>query len=203
MNQDKYTDQEIIQGILQQKNDILLFLYKNNFRSIKKYIENNSGSDKDAEDIFQDTLIVIFDKIRKNELNLTSSFSTFLFSIAKFQWMNILKHRQVRNVTLEDCDQLLNEEPEIHEELILAERKKLVVHYFNEISEDCKKIIKHLINGCTLEETTKLMGYSSVQHTKNRRLKCKKSLISNIMSNPLFNELTNGKIGKNDQIPRW
>jgi RNA polymerase sigma factor (sigma-70 family) len=203
MKNNKYTDQDIIQGILQQNKDVLLFIYKHNFLTIKYYIEKNNGSEKDAEDIFQDTLIVLFNKVRNNDLELTSSFDTYLFTIAKFQWLKVLRHNKTHNVDLKECDQFITENPEIIEDLILAERKKLVIQHFNEISEECKKIFRHLINGWTLDEITKLMGYNSVQHTKNRRLKCKKFLITRIMNNPRFKELTNEKIGKNYQIPRW
>jgi RNA polymerase sigma factor (sigma-70 family) len=203
MKQDKYTDQEITEGILHQNKDVLLFIYKHNFRSILKYIEDNNGAESDAEDVFQDTLIVIFEKIRKNELKLSCSFGTFLYAIAKHQWLRILRQRQIHEITDNDCDTLINEDPGITDNLILAEKKKLVIQHLNEISEECKKIIKYMSDGCTLDEITKTMGYSSVQQTKNRKLKCKKFLITSIMCNPRFKELANGKIGENYQIPRW
>lgn len=203
MKKDKYTDQDIIQGIAHQDKDVLLFIYKHYYRPIKKHVENHYGSENDAEDIFQDTLIVIFNKIRNKELTLTCSFGTYLFAVAKLQWLRVLRQQKTHPIEYGECDTFFNNEPEIHEDLIQAERKKLVIRHFNEISEDCKKIIQYLINGISLIEITNLMGYSSVQHTKNRRLKCKKYLITKIMSNPRFKELTNGKVGENNQIPRW
>lgn len=203
MKQNKYTDQDIIEGIKTQNKNILLYIYKQNFRSILKYIENNNGNESDAEDVFQDALLVIFEKIRKDELTLTCSFGTFLYSIAKHHWLRTLRARNNQINSQEECDEIINNEPGITEILIQAERKKLVIQHYNTISEECKKIIKFLIDGFTLDEITKIMGFSSIQHTKNKRLKCKKYLITSIMANPRFKELSNGKTGENYQIPRW
>lgn len=203
MKKNKYTDQDLTKGIVQQSTDVLKYIYKENYRSIKKYVEDNSGSEKDAEDVFQDSLILVYNKLKNNELVLTCSFSTYIFAVAKTNWLRILRQRRNHKVSIEECDSFFSNETEIHEELILAEKKKLVIQHFKEISEDCQKIIQLIINGCTLDKITQIMGYSSVQHTKNRKLKCKKALISKIMDNPRFNELTNGKVGENNQIPRW
>jgi RNA polymerase sigma factor (sigma-70 family) len=203
MEKDKYTDQEIIQGIVSQNTSVLIYIYKKYFKSVKNHIEVNSGSYKDAEDIFQDVLILIFNKIRRNDFNLTCSFATYLFAIAKTQWLIILRHRKKVHIPLDEFADYFSCETEIEEKLVQAEKENLIIRYLNEISDDCKIIIEHLLNGRNLDEITKLMGYSSVQHTKNRRLKCKKFLINKIISNPRFKELANGKIGENYQIPRW
>jgi len=203
MKENKYTDQEIIEGIRTKRSDVLLYIYSQNFKFIKKYILDNSGDETDAEDVFQDTLIVLFNKTRNNSLILTGNFSVFLYTIAKTKWMNVLRQRRKAITSINEYTENAEKDLEIIDELIQAEKEKLVITHFNEISEDCKKIFNCLFDGRTLEEITVLMGYTSVQHTKNRRFMCKKHLIGKIMSNPRFKELTNGKPGKNDQIPRW
>jgi RNA polymerase sigma factor (sigma-70 family) len=203
MKKIKYSDHDLKKGIVLQSSDVLMYIYKENYKSIKRYIEENSGSEKDAEDIFQDALILIYSKLKNNELFLTCSFSTYLFAIVKTNWLKVLRQRRNRNITIEECDSFIDDEEGIHEELIQIEKKRLVIHHFKEISKDCQEIIQLIIKGCTLEEITKLMNYNSVQYTKNRKLKCKKALIGKIINNPRFKELTNGKVGENYQIPRW
>lgn len=199
----KYTDQEILKGINTQNSAILTYLYQQNFRSVKKYIEDNSGSETDAEDVFQDALVVVYERIRKGDLILTCGFGTFLFAIAKTQWLGILRQRKRRNVVTDDCDNILNNDTDIYEDLIQAEKKKLFITHFNELTEDCKKIIQLFIKEFSIAEITKMMNFSSEQHTKNRRLRCKNALITKITNNPRFKELSNGTIGKNNEIPRW
>ncbi len=199
----KYTDQEIIKGLNSQSSAVLTYIYQQNFRSVKKYIEDNSGSETDAEDVFQDALVLVYERIRKGNLILTCSFSTFLFAVAKTQWLSVLRQRKRKNVVTDECDNIFNEDAGIHDELVQAEKKKLFIAHFNELTEDCKKIIKLFIKEYSITEITRIMNFSSEQHTKNRRLRCKNALINKITNNPRFKELSNGTVRKDNEIPRW
>ena len=203
MRKENYTDQEIIDGIRSQDSDVLLFIYRNNFRPVKYYIENNSGSEKDAEDVFQDVLITLFDKIRQNSLNLQCSFHTYLFSVLKVVWLRQLMYKDQKKVSIENCDEYSNETIGLMDDLIITERRKMFLQHFNEISYDCQKIIRLILQGYSITEVTKVMGYLSEQHTKNRRFRCKKNLIERILKNPNYKELTNERAGKNYSVPRW
>ncbi len=48
-------------------------LYIKNFKMVLRYIERNNGNRQDAEDIFQDTMIVLCKKLRTDEFTLTAS----------------------------------------------------------------------------------------------------------------------------------
>ncbi len=203
MGKENYTDLEIIDGIRGQDSDVLLFIYRNNFRSVKHYIENNSGSEKDAEDIFQDVLITLFDKIRQNSLTLQCSFHTYLFSVLKIAWLRQLMYKDQKTVSIENCDEYSNETLGLMDDLIKTERRKMFLQHFNEISYDCQKIIRLILQGYSITEVTKVMGYLSEQHTKNRRFRCKKNLIERILKNPNYKELSNERTGKDYSVPRW
>jgi RNA polymerase sigma factor (sigma-70 family) len=203
MGKENYSDQEILDGIKRQDSEILLFIYKKNFRSVKHYIENNSGNEKDAEDIFQDVLITLFDKIRLNTLNLHCSFHTYLFSVLKFAWLRQLALKDQKRFSIEDCDDFSNEYLGLTDDLLKTERRNMFLQHFNEISQDCQKIIRLILKGYTITEITKVMGYQSEQHTKNRRFRCKKNLIERILKNPNYKELTNERTGENYSVPRW
>ncbi len=203
MKKSSYTDEEIIKGIQSQNNDVLLYVYRKNLRSVRYYIEKNSGSTKDAEDIFQDALVLMYHKIREGTLELTSSFHTYLFSIVKLHWLKQLNQRERRKTDYEECDKFVNDNEGLLEDLIQAERKAVFIRHFNELTTDCQKIIKLFLKGLMISEITKLMGFNSEQHTKNRRFRCKKVLIEKILQDPYFKELTNERFGKDYQIPRW
>jgi RNA polymerase sigma factor (sigma-70 family) len=203
MGKENYTDQEIIDGIKRQDSDVLLFIYKKNFRSVKHYIENNNGNEKDAEDVFQDVLIILFDKIRHKTLNLQCSFHTYLFSVLKYTWLRQLMYRDQKKFTNENCDDLSSENIGLVDDIINSERRKIFLQHFNEISQDCQKIIRLILKGYSITEITKVMGYLSEQHTKNRRFRCKKNLIERILKNPNYKELTNERTGEDYSVPRW
>jgi RNA polymerase sigma factor (sigma-70 family) len=203
MKKGTYTDEEIIKGIQSQNNDVLLFIYRKNLRSVRYYIEKNNGTTKDAEDVFQDALVLLYHKIREGTLVLTSSFHTYLFSVVKLHWLKHLNQRERRKTDFEECDKFITQNDGLLEDLIKAERKAVFLKHFNELTPDCQKVIKLFLKGLTISEITKLMGFNSEQHTKNRRFRCKKVLIEKILQDPYFKELTNERFGKDYQIFRW
>jgi RNA polymerase sigma factor (sigma-70 family) len=198
-----YTDQEIIDGIKSQDNNVLLFVYHKNFRSVKHYIEKNNGSDQDAEDVFQDAMILIFDKINDDSLVLNCTMQTYLFSVIKLLWLKQLKFRERRKVVIEECDSFISNNEDILDTILRTERKSVFLKHYNELTEDCQTIIKYFLRGLSISEITKAMGYNSEQHTKNRRFRCKKTLIEKILKNPYYKELANGTVETNSQVPRW
>ena len=53
------TNTDILIDLKGESNYAFGELYKNYFRSIDYFVTNNSGSTSDAEDIFQDTMLVL------------------------------------------------------------------------------------------------------------------------------------------------
>ena len=62
----RLSDEEILAGLRKRDNRILQYIYKNSFTPVKQLVLHNAGSENDAEDIFQEALIVIFKKLRES-----------------------------------------------------------------------------------------------------------------------------------------
>ncbi len=195
----KYSDKELLEGMIKADPQVLKLIYAENFPSIRQYVLLNRGNEDDAKDIFQDSMILLYRKIKEPEFTLTSSLGTFLYSICRFVWLKELSSRKVHAI-LEDEDKnerLISDEKGIIELLERNERLGLYREKFEELSDDCKRVLKMFLNKIPIKDITLAMGYSSDQHTKNRRFRCKKSLIDRIKKSNKYNELGNEKI-RND-----
>ncbi len=202
-SKDKYTEQELLDGIIEQKYDVLQYIYVDNFKSIRRLILLNNGKGEDAKDIFQETLVIIYRKLQKKKLLLDCSLKTYIYSVARLLWLRELETRKNRSVNLAECDQFIDLEDNVYGLVIMNERLKLYREHFEELSDSCKKILKLSLNNVSIAEITKIMGYSSIQHAKNRRYRCKKALIEKIRNNPKYEELKNGSNDEDREIPRW
>lgn len=198
MKKGSFTDSEIIQGILQQRNDVIQYLYAKNYGIATSHIERNNGNVNDAEDIFQDAVMVLFSKIRNNELTLTGSIHTYLIGIVKFMWLRSLEKKKKH--TFEDITDVVEIES-FFDEILIVERKKIFLQHFQELPLRCQKLINLFIKHYPLQQITEIMGFGSDQYTRNKRLRCKKSLLEKITINPYFKNLNNEKPGKNYQLP--
>jgi len=64
------------------------------FPKIRKLILSKGGSSMDAEDIFQEALLILHRKWSEGKLEFTSSPETFLFSVCRFLWKDEFKKRK-------------------------------------------------------------------------------------------------------------
>jgi len=188
----KYSNEEILRGILEHDEKILLNIYNTNYDKIENLVLSNNGTTDEAADVFQDSLIIVYNKVRNQSLVLTAHFDTYLYAVAKMVWKALLR-KKIINVPAENYSEKLVNEEDILSNLMENERHKLVWKYFNKLSADCQKVIQLFNDGKSIREITAIMKYSSEQYTKNRRAKCKDRLIENIMKDPRYNELINHK----------
>ena len=94
----RLTDEEIIAGLRKRDNRVLQYIYKNSFNAVKQLVIHNAGSDSAAEDIFQETLIIIFKKLRDNDdFQLTANFSV-IYTISRRLGIEECLPREIRGV---------------------------------------------------------------------------------------------------------
>ena len=188
----KYSDRQLLDGVTHGNPQILRYIYTEVYPGIRHYVLLNSGNEADAKDIFQETMVVLYRKIKEPEFQLSSSLSTFLYGIGKYIWLKEISNRKKHNIIEDESETLFSEEKEVLELIERNDRLRLYREKFEELSDNCKRIIKMFLNNIPIKDVTQSMGYSSDQHTKNRHFRCKKSLISKIQECNKFKELGNG-----------
>ena len=182
-----YTDDAIIDGLKRRDNGIIRYIYKEYYPTIKFLITTNSGTETDAEDVFQDALVVLYRKIARENLVLTSSFKTFLYSICRNLWLQRLDRRVFRNefLEMEDLGELqeiaYNEQPEDDQE-----KYRLFQQHFFKLSEDCQKVLKLFMSKTSLKEIAEIMGFKTEKYAKTRKFMCKEKLKNSVINDPNF-----------------
>lgn len=103
---------------------------------IEKMIVEKGGQTSDAEDVFQDTLLILLSKSRQPDFKLTSKLSTLLYAIARNRWTNVNYHRQ-KFTTLDRQKENADE----NSEKIIDIRLPAVKEAINQLSEGCRHLI--------------------------------------------------------------
>jgi len=176
----KYSDAELLKGLVNRDEKVLREYYELYYQSVRRFVAANSGNDEDARDLFQDTLVILYQKVQRENFELTCSLGTYLYSISRYLWLKELGrkkwlvHKTVDHEDFVDADSDINQISEHNERLILYRS------YFEKLTADCKKVLGLFMEGRSITEITLLMGYSSDQYTRNRRYRCKSSLIKSI-----------------------
>ncbi len=175
-----YSDAEMLAGLKARNEKILRAYYKLFYSRTRHFVLKNSGSDEDARDLFQDVLLVLFQKVRIDSFVLTCALGTYLFSVSRILWFKELNKRRYISPGSFVPDDYADMDRDIHETAELNERLEIYRENFNRLSSDCQKVLRYFIEGMSITEITREMGYKSEQHTKNRRYRCKQSLIRQI-----------------------
>ena len=87
------TDDEILEGLRQKDPDCIRHLYREFFPVTKSIVERNSGNHEDAEDVFQDGMIVLYQNVRAGNVRLNCSLKTYFYSICWKIWMQRLERK--------------------------------------------------------------------------------------------------------------
>lgn len=184
-----YTTDEIITGIATRKDNVIKYIYKTCYDPARRLILMNKGTDEDARDIFQEALFTIYQKITLQKFQLSCSFSTYVYSVCRFLWVRELsKKKESDNITDEFPDIIsagsLNPKVEIA-------GLKIFQKHFNELCEDCQKVLRLYFRNVSLEEIGEIMGYKNVRIARDKKYRCKQNLLTSIYNDPEYQKLKN------------
>lgn len=181
------TVDDILKGIYNNDNVVLQYVYEKYYPTIKSFINRNSGGDEDAKDIFQEGIVIIYQKISDNRLELSCAFKTYLYSICRLLWLKQLKKRKIKNEEYsENFVDLDNDVSEMYEK---NEEYRLYQQHFEGLGDDCQKVLRLFLDKVSLKEIAQIMGYKSEKYAKKRKYQCKEALIKKIKSDSKYKEL--------------
>ena len=188
----RYSDEEIV-SLIRSGKDLEMpvrHLYTEHYDNLTNFIRKNKGSQSDAEDMFQETILVFVDLVQQGKFRGDSSIKTFLYAIARNLWLNELKRRNRMFVQdAESHDYSPPDTEDLQQTLIRHESKQKVLQLIEQLGETCKKILlMYYYENLSMKEIYEQMHYESEQVVRNQKYKCMKRLIGWIESNPGMKE---------------
>ena len=179
-----YSDQNLIEALKRGETDLLGQFYLANKKEFIHWTEKYYQCDRiQALDIFQDSVIILYENIVSGKFVKTNStLKTYLFAIAK----NILlkKHRDAKRIANNPIDLENVEIGESFFDPIEEEKYEKAMQAFADTKEPCKSILKmYYYQKLSMDEIAGMLGYKSGDVVKNQKLRCIKSLreIANTM----------------------
>lgn len=167
------TDEQLVSAIQRGDQNALLQLYRDNFMAVRNHILKNNGKMEDVEDVLQDATIAVWEKIRNNSLQLNAKLSTYVFAVARNQWLKKL-NKMSRMVQMND----------IHTEKLTDNTDNLEVrdiHLVRQVMEHlgdkCRKILTlFYFDGLDMNSIAEELEYNSADTAKAKKHQCFKQL---------------------------
>lgn len=185
-----YTDDAIAAGLKTQDLVMIKYIYRKFFHQISAWITSNSGTRMDAEDVFQDALVVLYKKLSENTLALSGSFKAYLFSVCRHLWLKKLNTKGLC-ICCEDMDHIMKSDDQLQLEQIARESEKfnLFSRHFHKMSDNDQKVLRLFMKKVPLAEIASIMGYKSYDYAKVRKYICKEKLRKAILNDPQYRDL--------------
>lgn len=169
------SDQDIIQGIVAGDNRTINRIYKLYYPAIARMIINNNGSEDEAKDIFQESVLVLYNKVTQQKFELSSKLSTFLYAVSRRLWLKQLtrKGSMANNSDISDFEDILQVEDDIdkHQENELKfDQMNLALE---ELGEPCKTLLQDFyIRNLSMKDIQEKFGYTNTDNAKTQKYKC-------------------------------
>jgi RNA polymerase sigma factor (sigma-70 family) len=162
-------EKEIFDRICKGDEKALEFLYKKYYRMMTKLVISNSGTEEEARDVYQDALIVFWQKARSGNLVLTSKMSTFIYSICQNLWRKELDRKKRLSNEEKDSPVMIDTET--------AEREKIIAKCIDQLGETCKKVLMYYyFEEMSMQDIADKLGFANTDTAKTKKYKCKKKL---------------------------
>ena len=162
-------DNEVFEQICGGDEKALEYLYKKYYKMMTKIVLSNSGSEDEAKDIYQDALVVFWQKATSGNLVLTSKMSTYIYSICLNLWRKELD-RKKRFANEEKDSSVYGNEDKI-------EREKIINECIQQLGETCKKVLMYYyFDGLSMQDIADKLGFANTNTAKTKKYKCKLKL---------------------------
>jgi RNA polymerase sigma factor (sigma-70 family) len=170
----KPADKEIalLQGLAKDDKKAVETIYRENYNMVQSLIMNNNGSADDAKDIFQEAMIILYEKVKTGTFELNCLIKTYVYSVSRRLW---LKRLLQQNKFLQGNDH--EEMVAVEEDLDVHERRdvefSMMERAMNGLGEPCKSLLHAFyMDKKNMQDIAVSFGYTNAENAKNQKYKC-------------------------------
>ena len=166
-------EQQLLEGLALNDRKAIEAIYKQHYNMVQALILNNNGTPDDARDIFQEAMIVLYEKVKTGSFELNCLIKTYLYSVCRRLWLKRLSQLQRISPEVEK----LEETVPVEEDLDLHEQKdidfQLMERSMKNLGEPCKSLLEaYYLQKKSMVEIAGSFGYTNADNAKNQKYKC-------------------------------
>ena len=166
-------EKTLLEGLATEDKASIEQIYRDNYSMIQSFILNNNGTTDDAADIFQETMIVLFEKSKSPDFELNCQLKTYIYSVSRRLWLKRLQQLQRFS---RQADEVADIVP-VDEDLELHEKRQqdfsIMETAMGKIGEPCKSLLEaYYIQKKQMQQIADEFGYTNADNAKTQKYKC-------------------------------
>jgi len=169
-------------GTSAEREQFFMSLYKKAFPAVAKYVSKMGGSFDEAKDVFQDSLVIYYEKLVNGSIALHSIEQAYLLGIAKHLWAK--KFRENMQHVPFDFNQ-----DDFMDDQDLQPSPARLLHYLETAGQKCMELLKAFYyDNLQVNKIAELFGYSGVRSATVQKYKCMEKVRETIKQKSLAYE---------------
>lgn len=155
--------------LLSNREKAFEYLYEEAFPPVARFISRMGGDLNDAKDIFQDALIVLFEKVVSENITIKVSAPAYVLGIAKHLWSRKFRGQQ-GHLSLDEMEKDIAVPEDFYAASDWGTR---LIEYLQVAGKKCMDMLQgYYYHSMSMREIADNFGYGSVRSATVQKYKC-------------------------------
>ncbi|MFN4284770.1 MAG: RNA polymerase sigma factor [Lacibacter sp.] len=164
---------ELLNGLARNDRKAIETLYQQNYAVVQAFIINNNGTADDARDIFQEAMILLYEKAGSPDFELNCKIRTYLYSVCRRLWLKRLQQANRYGSPVETLEDVVPVEEDLEEQENRNEAFQMMEKAMLHLGEPCKSLLEaYYVHKKQMAEIAEHFGYTNADNAKNQKYKC-------------------------------
>ena len=166
-------EQLLLQGLARNDKNAVETIYRLNYHTIQSLIINNNGSSDDAKDIFQETMMVLYDKARSGTFELNCLIKTYMYSVARRLWLKKLQQASRFSGDIGHAENTVHVEDDLDDHQRRDREFGMMEKAMAGLGEPCKSLLEAFyLRKKNMHDIAQDFGYTNAENAKTQKYKC-------------------------------
>jgi RNA polymerase sigma factor (sigma-70 family) len=166
-------EKELLKGLARNDKNAVETIYREHYKIIQTLIINNNGLADDARDIFQEAMIVLYEKARSGDFELNCQIRTYLYSVSRRLWLKRLQQLNRYSSDLVSTDNVVAVEDDLEEHNRRDAEFDMMNKAMGNLGEPCKSLLEAFyLKKKNMQEIATDFGYTNSENAKTQKYKC-------------------------------
>jgi RNA polymerase sigma factor (sigma-70 family) len=170
-------DSKLLDALRDGNDSALEELFHKNRRPIASLVIRSHGTEDDVEDVLQEALVVLWERVHNGSFEYQAKLSTFIYATAKNIWFRKLARQRRELPASDDAFEVADGNSTPLEELEENERILAVQKAMEKIGNPCRDLLLlYYWEEQSMEEIALKLGFANADTVKSKKYQCKKAL---------------------------
>jgi len=166
-------EKALLQGLARSDKKAIEIIYRENYNMVRSLVINNSGSTDDAKDIFQEAMIILYEKVRSGTFELNCLIKTYVYSVSRRLWLKRLQQMNRYVPAIENLQDGVQVEEDVEENERINSEFLAMEKAIGSLGEPCKSLLEaYYLEKKSMHEIAQFFGYTNAENAKNQKYKC-------------------------------